>query len=52
MGPPQLTQVQEEEIVRKYVQGKIDSLNGEIAKFKGENDRVRKTRIKYEDQLK
>ena len=31
--------------MRKYVQEKIDSLNTEIAKFKAENDRVRKAKI-------
>lgn len=29
----------------------MDSLNNEIARFKSENERARKTRVKYEDLL-
>ena len=42
----------EEEIVKRYVNEKIESLNSEISKFKLENERVKKIRRKYEDLLK
>jgi hypothetical protein len=50
--PPKLTSQQEEEIVKRYVNDKIEVLNTEISKFKLENERVKKVRRKYEDMMK
>ena len=43
---------QSEEDLQKIVNEKIEALNSEIAKFKLENERVKKIRQKHEDMLK
>ncbi|KAM3144970.1 hypothetical protein pb186bvf_002975 [Paramecium bursaria] len=50
--PIDLTQEQEEEIVRKYVSDKINALNEKLQKVQAENDKVRKSKIKYDDQFR
>jgi hypothetical protein len=49
---PELSKEQEEVIVKRYVAEKIEALNGEIAKFKLENERVGNLRKKHEEMLK
>jgi len=43
--------IEGDEKIQKYVQDKLDALNSEIAKFKMENERVKKVRQKHEEML-
>ena len=38
--------------MKRYVKEKIEALNAEIEKFKLENERVKKLRLKHEEMLK
>jgi len=48
----EVSKEQEEEIIKKYVDDKIEALNQEIAKFKSENESVKRLKKKYEEMNK
>jgi hypothetical protein len=43
---------EEEQIAIKYVSKKTEELNEQIEKLRQENERVKRARVKYEEQMK